>query len=176
MVDGYFPVLDRLSERIDGLEDRIIAGHQDRETLRVVLRIKRELLELRRILAPMRDVANAFLRRDNAAIDDPSLPYYADLYDHLVRILDQLDLLRDLVAAALDANLSVTSNNLNAVMKRLTAVTVILILPTIVSGIYGMNFRHMPELDWPLGYPLAIGIMAVVMGAAYFYFKAHDWF
>jgi magnesium transporter len=176
VVDGYFPVLDRLSERIDGLEDRIIAGHQDRETLRVVLRIKRELLELRRILAPMRDVANAFLRRDNASIDDPSLPYYADLYDHLVRILDQLDLLRDLVAAALDANLSVTSNNLNAVMKRLTAVTVILILPTIVSGIYGMNFRHMPELDWPLGYPLAIGIMAVVMGAAYFYFKAHDWF
>ena len=96
VVDGYFPVLDRLSERIDELEDRIIAGHQDRETLRVVLRIKRELLELRRILAPMRDVANAFLRRDNAAIDDPSLPYYADLYDHLVRILDQLDLLRDL--------------------------------------------------------------------------------
>ena len=176
VVDGYFPVLDRLSERIDGLEDRIIAGHQDRETLRVVLRIKRELLELRRILAPMRDVANAFLRRDNAAIDDPSLPYYADLYDHLVRILDQLDLLRDLVAAALDANLSVTSNNLNAVMKRLTAVTVILILPTIVSGIYGMNFRHMPELDWPFGYPLAIGFMAVVMGAAYLYFKAHDWF
>ncbi len=176
VVDGYFPVLDRLSERIDGLEDRIIAGHQDRETLRVVLRIKRELLELRRILAPMRDVANAFLRRDNASIDDPSLPYYADLYDHLVRILDQLDLLRDLVAAALDANLSVTSNNLNAVMKRLTAVTVILILPTIVSGIYGMNFRHMPELGWPLGYPLAIGIMAVVMVAAYLYFKAHDWF
>jgi magnesium transporter len=176
VVDGYFPVLDHLSERIDGLEDRIIAGHQDRETLRVVLRIKRELLELRRILAPMRDVANAFLRRDNASIDDPSLPYYADLYDHLVRILDQLDLLRDLVAAALDANLSVTSNNLNAVMKRLTAVTVILILPTIVSGIYGMNFHHMPELDWPLGYPLAIGFMAVVMGAAYLYFKAHDWF
>jgi magnesium transporter len=176
VVDGYFPVLDRLSDRIDGLEDRIIAGRQDRETLRMVLRIKRELLELRRILAPMRDVANAFLRRDNAAIDDPSLPYYADLYDHLVRILDQLDLLRDLVAAALDANLSVTSNNLNAVMKRLTAVTVILILPTIVAGIYGMNFRHMPELDWPLGYPFAIGIMALVMIGAFVYFRAHDWF
>ncbi len=176
VVDGYFPVLDGLSDRIDGLEDRIIAGRQDRETLRMVLRIKRELLELRRVLAPMRDVANAFLRRDNAAIDDPSLPYYADLYDHLVRILDQLDLLRDLVSAALDANLSVTSNNLNAVMKRLTAVTVILILPTIVASIYGMNFRHMPELDWQLGYPFAIGIMAAVMIAAFVYFRAHDWF
>ncbi|MEO8247601.1 MAG: magnesium/cobalt transporter CorA [Chloroflexota bacterium] len=175
-VDGYFPALDALSDRIDGLEDRIVSGKQDRETLRTVLRVKRDLLELRRVLAPMRDVANAFLRRDNRTVDDAALPYYADLYDHIVRILDQLDLLRDLVAAALDANLSVTSNTLNAVMKRLTAVTVILILPTIVSGIYGMNFVHMPELDWTLGYPLAIGIMAALMGGAFIYFRAHDWF
>jgi magnesium transporter len=175
-VDGFFPALDRLSDRIDALEDRIVSGKQDRETLRTVLRVKRELLELRRVLAPMRDVANAFLRRDNRTVDDAALPYYADLYDHIVRILDQLDLLRDLVAAALDANLSVTSNNLNAVMKRLTAVTVILILPTIVSGIYGMNFVHMPELDWTLGYPLAIGIMAALMAGAFVYFRAHDWF
>ena len=175
-VDGYFPALDALSDRIDALEDRIVSGVQDRETLRTVLRVKRELLELRRVLAPMRDVANAFLRRDNRTVDDAALPYYADLYDHIVRILDQLDLLRDLVAAALDANLSVTSNNLNAVMKRLTAVTVILILPTIISGIYGMNFVHMPELDWSLGYPLAIGIMAALMAGAFLYFRAHDWF
>lgn len=176
VVDAFFPALDVLSDRIDALEDRIVSGVQDRETLRTVLRVKRELLELRRVLAPMRDVANAFLRRDNATVDDAALPYYADLYDHLVRILDQVDLLRDLVAAAMDANLSVTSNNLNAVMKRLTAVTVILILPTIVSGIYGMNFVHMPELDWPLGYPLAIGIMGAVMAGAFLYFRAHDWF
>lgn len=176
VVDGYFPALDLLSDRIDALEDRIVSGEQGRETLRTVLAVKRELLELRRVLAPMRDVANAFLRRDNTTVDDASLPYYADLYDHLVRILDQVDLLRDLVAAALDANLSVTSNNLNAVMKRLTAVTVILILPTIVSGIYGMNFDHMPELAWPLGYPLALGVMAAVMVGAFLYFRAHDWF
>jgi magnesium transporter len=175
-VDGFFPALDALSDRIDALEDRIVSGKQDRETLRTVLRVKRELLELRRVLAPTRDVANAFLRRDNHTVDDAALPYYADLYDHIVRILDQLDLLRDLVAAALDANLSVTSNNLNAVMKRLTAVTVILILPTIISGIYGMNFVHMPELDWTLGYPLAIGIMAALMAGAFVYFRAHDWF
>ncbi|HET7686684.1 MAG TPA: magnesium/cobalt transporter CorA [Candidatus Limnocylindria bacterium] len=176
VVDGYFPALDVLSDRIDALEDRIVSGQQGRETLRTVLAVKRELLELRRVLAPMRDVANAFLRRDNRTVDDASLPYYTDLYDHLVRILDQVDLLRDLVAAALDANLSVTSNNLNAVMKRLTAVTVILILPTIVSGIYGMNFDHMPELGWPLGYPLALGLMAAVMVGAFLYFRAHDWF
>lgn len=176
VVDAYFPALDGLSDRIDALEDRIVAGKQDRETLRTVLEIKRELLELRRILAPMRDVANAFLRRDNEAIEDVALPYFADLHDHLLRLLDQLDLLRDLVAAALDANLSVTSNNLNAVMKRLTAVTVILILPTIVAGIYGMNFDRMPELAWPLGYPFALGVMALVMVAAFLYFRAHDWF
>lgn len=176
VVDAYFPALDVLSDRIDALEDRIVSGEQDRETLRTVLRVKRDLLELRRVLAPMRDVANAFLRRDNASVEDAELPYYADLYDHLVRILDQVDLLRDLVASAMDANLTVTSNNLNAVMKRLTAVTVILILPTIVSGIYGMNFVHMPELGWQLGYPLAIGIMAALMAGAFLYFRAHDWF
>lgn len=176
VVDAYFPALDRLSDRIDTLEDRIVSGVQDRDTLRTVLAIKRELLELRRVLAPMRDVANAFLRRDNEAVEDVALPYYADLHDHLLRLLDQLDLQRDLVAAALDANLSVTSNNLNAVMKRLTAVTVILILPTIVAGIYGMNFVHMPELDWPIGYPFALAVMAVLMVGAFFYFRAHDWF
>ncbi len=176
VVDAYFPALDALSDRIDALEDRIVSGQQDRDTLRTVLDIKRELLELRRVLAPMRDVTNAFLRRDNEAVEDVSLPYYADLHDHLLRLLDQLDLLRDLVAAALDANLSVTSNNLNAVMKRLTAVTVILILPTIIAGIYGMNFIHMPELDWPLGYPVALAMMAALMAGAFLYFRAHDWF
>jgi magnesium transporter len=176
MVDGYFPVLDRLSERIDELEDRIIRGRQGVETLREVLDLKRQLLKLRRVLAPERDVANSLLRRDVELIDDQALPYYQDLYDHLVRVLDQLDLYRDLVAAALEANLSVTSNNLNAVMKRLTAFTVVLMVPTLIAGIYGMNFHGMPELSWPFGYPLALVVMAALMGVIALYFKRNDWF
>lgn len=176
VVDGYFPLLDRLSDRIDDLEERIVGGAQGSDTLRSVLAIKRELLDLRRVLAPQRDVANALLRRDVPLVDDAAVPYFQDLYDHLVRVLESLDLYRDLVAAALEANLSVTSNNLNAVMKRLTAFTVVLMIPTLIAGIYGMNFHFMPELSWPLGYPFALGVMATAMAGAAIYFKRNDWF
>jgi magnesium transporter len=176
IVDGYFPLLDALSDRIDALEDRIIAGNQGTGTLRDVLIIKRELLELRRILAPHRDVANSLLRRDVELVDDEALPYYQDLYDHLIRVLDQLDLYRDLVASVLDANLSVTSNNLNAVMKRLTAFTVVLMVPTLIAGIYGMNFHFMPELSWPFAYPLVLLVMGATMVGIGLYFKRRDWF
>lgn len=175
-VDGYFPLLDRLSDRIDALEDRIVAAQQTPETLREVLAIKRELLELRRVLAPMRDVANHLLRRDVELLDDEAAPYYQDLYDHLVRVLDQLDLYRDLVASTLDANLSVTSNNLNTVMKRLTAITVVLMLPTLVASVYGMNFRAMPGLDSPAGFWLSVVAMLALALAAGAYFVAKDWF
>ena len=176
VVDGYFPLLDRLSDRIDRLEDRIVRGEQGGTTLRDVLAIKRELLELRRVLAPQRDVANALLRRDVALIDDHAAPYYQDLYDHLVRVLDQLDLYRDLIGSTLDANLSVTSNNLNEVMKRLTAFTVVIMLPTLVASIYGMNFRGMPGLDSPLGFWISIGVMVLLAVLAAAYFRAKDWF
>ena len=176
VVDGYFPLIDRLSDQIEDLEDRILAGGKVAGTLRPILDLKRELLELRRTLSPQRDVANALLRRDLPLVDDASAPYFQDLYDHLVRVLDQLDLQRDLLASALEANLSVTSNNLNAVMKRLTAFTVIIMLPTLIAGIYGMNFHFMPELSWPLGYAFAVGAMAVVMIGAAIFFKRNDWF
>jgi magnesium transporter len=176
VVDRYFPHLDHLSERIEALEDRILAGGQIQDTLRSILDLKRELLELRRTLAPQRDVANALLRRDLPLVDDASAPYFQDLYDHLIRVLDQLDLQRDLLASALDANLSVTGNNLNAVMKRLTAFTVIIMVPTLIAGIYGMNFDFIPELAWPLGYPFALGLMAVAMIGAAVFFRSKGWF
>ena len=176
VVDGYFPLLDKLSDQIEDLEDRILRGGQISPTLRRILALKRELLDLRRNLSPLRDVANVLLRRDVPLVDDLSAPYFQDLYDHIVRVLDGLDLQRDLLASALEANLSVTSNNLNAVMKRLTAFTVVLMVPTLIAGIYGMNFHAMPELSWPLGYPLALGLMLLTMVGAALFFRARDWF
>ncbi len=176
VADGYFPLLDRLSDQIEALEERIVAGRQTADLLRDVLHVKRKLLELRRIVAPLRDVANALLRRDLEIVDEKLVPYFQDLYDHLVRVLDSVDLYRDLVAAALDANLAVQSNNLNVIVKRLTALTVLLMVPTLVAGIYGMNFRFMPELRWPLGYPAALAVMAAsIIGLAIF-FRSRDWF
>ena len=124
VVDSYFPEVDRLSDRIGVLEDRVLDGDADRASLREVLVVKRRLLDLRRILGPMRDVANQLLRRDLDVIEPASVPYYQDLYDHVVRIIDQLDVFRDLLAAVLDTRMTVASNSLNAIMKRLTAFTV----------------------------------------------------
>jgi magnesium transporter len=179
VADGYFPLLDRLSDRIDQLQDEVIGGNgtaPDRTVLREVLHIKRRLLDLRRVVAPLRDVVNGLLRRDVPVVEEPLLPYFQDLYDHLVRVLDNIDIAREMLTATLDANLSVTSNNLNVVVKRLTAFTVILMIPTLIAGIYGMNFHYMPELAWPFGYALALAAMAASMIGAYIYFRRHDWF
>ena len=175
-VDSYFPELDRLSDRIDTLEDRILAGDADRQGLVELLELKRRLLELRRVLAPMRDMSNALLRRDIAIVSDRSLPYYQDLYDHLVRVLDQLDLYRDLLATVVDARMTVASNSLSAIMKRLTAFTVVLMVPTLIAGIYGMNFDYMPELSWPLGYPFALALMVGAVVVAVTWFRRNGWF
>ena len=175
-VDSYFPELDRMSDRIDALEDRVLAGDPDRESMAEVLHLKRRLLDLRRVLAPARDVANALLRRDIAIVDAATVPYYQDLYDHLVRVLDQLDVYRDLLATVLDTRMTVASNSLNAVMKRLTAFTVVLMVPTLIAGIYGMNFVFMPELEWPLGYPMALGLMALAVVISATYFHRRGWF
>jgi magnesium transporter len=175
-VDSYFPELDRLSDRIDALEDRVLAGDADRGGLIELLELKRRLLELRRVLAPMRDMANALLRRDIGVVSDKALPYYQDLYDHLVRVLDQVDLYRDLLATVLDARMTVASNSLGAIMKRLTAFTVILMVPTLIAGIYGMNFENMPELEWPLGYAWALGLMTTAVVVAVTWFRRNGWF
>ena len=175
-VDTYFPELDRISDRMDAIEDRVLAGESDAAGLGEILSLKRRLLELRRVLAPMRDVANALLRRDIEIVDAASVPYYQDLYDHLVRVLDQLDVYRDLLAAVHDARLTMASNSLNAIMKRLTAFTVVLMVPTLIAGIYGMNFEFMPELDWAFGYPAALAVMLLTVVALVTYFTRKGWF
>ena len=175
VADAYPPLMDRLSERIDGIEERIMAGESQGEALREVLAVKRQLLELRRVIAPLRDVANALLRRELEVVSIGTVAYYQDLYDHLVRVLDSIDLYRDILAAALDANLALASNSLNQVVKRLTSLTVILMVPTLIAGIYGMNFRHMPELAWPLGYAFALGLMLLAVLCAVAFFRWRDW-
>jgi magnesium transporter len=174
--DAYFPLLDEMSERIDRLEDHVLAGDAGMPALRRMLKIKRDLLNLRRVLAPMRDVANSLLRRDIVLVEDAMVPYFQDLFDHLVRILDQVDLDRDLLASVLDTRLTVTSNSLNVIVKRLTAITLILMIPTLIAGVYGMNFDVMPELHWTLGYPFALALMVVAAGGAIWFFSSRDWF
>lgn len=174
IVDSYFPILDRVAERVEDLEDRIFK-RLDPSALEGIFAVKKDLLALRRVLGPERDVVNHFLRRDLPVFSPAMLPYFQDVYDHLLRILDSVDLYRDLLTSALDAHLSVTSNTLNQIMKRLTAMTVVLMVPTLIAGIYGMNFRTMPELDWPPGYFVVLAAMATVSAVLALLFRRRGW-
>ena len=175
MVDEYLPVIDELSDRIDALEDAIFADF-DKGTLQEIFRLKRELLLMRKILTPERDVLNVLMRRDMPFYQDDAARYFQDIYDHLLRVLDSVDTYRDLISSALESYLSVVSNRLNQVMKTLTASSIILMTMALISGIYGMNFRFMPELEWHYGYFMALGLMAALGTALGVLFRRNDWF
>jgi magnesium transporter len=175
LVDDYLPVADSISDRIDLIEETIF-GRFDADAQQEIFRLKRDLLYIRKVLTPERDVLNVLMRRDTPVYTDETVRYFQDIYDHLLRVLDSVDTYRDLLSSALDSYLSVLSNRMNKVMKTLTASSIILMSMTLVAGIYGMNFVHMPELDWRLGYPLALGIMLALMISLGALFKRIDWF
>lgn len=174
IVDAYFPLIDVLGERIEELEESIF-NHETPTAQREIFHLKRNLASVRRLLGPERDVMNILVRRDVPLFDNTTAVYLTDVYDHILRVNDALDSYREVVTGALDAYLSLTSNRLNQVMKRMTAGSIILMSVTLVASIYGMNFVHMPELQWHLGYPLAIGIMLGIAGSLAYFFKRIDY-
>ncbi|GAB4113831.1 MAG: magnesium/cobalt transporter CorA [Roseiflexaceae bacterium] len=161
IVDDYFPVIDRLAERVEGIEEQIFAKF-NQSAIQEVFALKRDLLGIRRIAAPERDVLNVLIRREVPIFDQGTIQYLQDVYDHIIRITDSIDTYRDLLSSALDAFLSMQSNQLNQIVKVLTLTSIILMACALIAGIYGMNFEHMPELAWPYGYPFALGLMVVV--------------
>jgi len=174
-VDGYFPVVDDIAERVEAVEEAIFAPGRMQNCLADVFALKRELLNLRRILIHERDVLNILIRRDAPVLGEGTLVYFQDVYDHIVRILDSIDLYRDQLSGSLDAYLTVVSNRLNFVMKRMTALATILMTTALIAGIYGMNFRNIPELDWEYGYYYALGLMAAVGLSLAVIFRRIDW-
>jgi len=138
VVDGYFPVLDRLAEEIDELQDRVLESASD-WTLQRLFVLKRELLAIRRATSPAREIFNQLTNREVAAVDESHVVYFRDVYDHLIRVTDELDNYRELVGGTLDIYLSTINNNLSRIMKRLTGVTVILAGIGAVGGIFGMS-------------------------------------
>ena len=174
LVDGYFPVLDDIAERADTLEESIILEGQP--TLQAeILRLRRELLMIRRVVGPERDVMNVLIRRDPPLFNSKEVLYFQDVYDHLLRVTDTIDIYRDMLSSVLDANLSMVSYTLNVVVKRLTSYSIILMSISIVAGIYGMNFIFMPELDWRFGYPFALGLMVLIATVEVGIFRRIDW-
>ncbi|HHX40756.1 MAG TPA: magnesium/cobalt transporter CorA [Armatimonadetes bacterium] len=174
IVDDYFPAVDTLADRTDELEDRILA-EEETDALQAIFELKRTLLTLRRIIAPERDVVNMLMRHEHTFIDARYLAYLQDVYDHLARLTDSIDVFRDILASALDAHLSVVSNRLNQVMKTLTALSAMLMTSGLVAAIYGMNFRRMPELEWTYGYPFALLLMLGIVVALGLFFYRKGW-
>ncbi|MCA1592930.1 MAG: magnesium/cobalt transporter CorA [Acidobacteria bacterium] len=174
IVDDYLPLLDVLSDRMDDLEDQIF-GEFKPESIQEIFRIKKQLLYLRRTITPLRDVFNTILRREQPIFARETHVYFQDVFDHIIRVADTIDTLRDMLGSTMDAYLSVQGNRMNMVMKRLTSIATILMSVTLVAGIYGMNFEFMPELHWRFGYVFSLGSMVAVGLALYFYFRKMRW-
>jgi magnesium transporter len=182
VVDGYFTALEGLEDSAEDVEDKVFGTDQasDAETSEAteqsdIFKLKKQLLKFRRVIAPLREVLDVMQRRTIDVVTVPLEPYYRDVYDHVLRATDFLDNLRDLLSSTLEAHLAVISNRLNEVMKRLTSWGAIILVPTLIAGIYGMNFRHMPELHWQLGYPLSLALMLLAAGLLYRAFKRRRW-
>jgi magnesium transporter len=174
IVDDYFPVIDHIADVVEEIEERVFERF-DESALEQIFGLKKSLLAMRRVVAPERDVLNTLIRRDAPLFGPSSIIYFQDVYDHLVRVTDSIDIYRDLLSSALDAYLSIASNRLNQVMKTLASWTIPLMAAALLAGIWGMNFEHMPELRWRLGYPLAlIAIAATVILIAVF-FRRRKW-
>jgi len=173
IVDSYFPAVDTFGDMIDTLEDQIYLGHK--VDLTEALALKRRLLEMRQHLTPLRDILNGLLRRDVAFLDAEDRMYFQDVYDHTLRIVEDIDMERDILSSVLDAQVSVTSNNLNEVMRTLTVISTVLMTGAFVAGVYGMNFTRMPELHWAWGYPFSIFLMVLLGGLEIWYFRRRGW-
>jgi magnesium transporter len=174
IVDDYFPIIDHFSERLDVMESEVL-GATNEELMQNVLMIRRELLAFRKIAAPERDLLSSLLRRDIPFLEPELLPYFQDVRDHAFRIVEEIDTLRDLLSSAVDAQLSVASNQLNQTLRMMTAWSIILMSMTLIAGIYGMNFVLMPELEWQYGYPATIGVMVAIGAVLFYFFRRHHW-
>ncbi|HIH20722.1 TPA: magnesium/cobalt transporter CorA [Candidatus Micrarchaeota archaeon] len=175
IVDDFFPVLDKLDEEVEDLEEEIFASKSSPKIISKLFRLRRKVVEIRRIVWPTRDILNILSRRDYAYINSKNALYFRDVYDHLIRITDATDTLRELITSAMEGYLTVVSNNLNFVVKRLTAITVILMVPTLIASIYGMNVINLPLAQEGGGFFEIMGIIILFTILSFYYFRQQEW-
>lgn len=169
VVDNYVPVVDGLNQRFEQLEAEIFKRQANRESLEELYELKRELLLLRSATTPLLDICNQLTRFHANIIPKDVRPYFRDISDHVKRIDQAIDSMREMLTAAMQVHLSLVTVRQNEVVKRLAGWGAILALPTMVFSLYGMNFKHMPELEWPVAYPAVMG--GVASGCAVLYHK-----
>ncbi|UCE13764.1 MAG: magnesium/cobalt transporter CorA [Candidatus Heimdallarchaeota archaeon] len=174
IVDNYFLILERLSERMEFLEEEVVTA-PGTETLQIIHSLKTNIIFIRKAVWPLRELISRLERGGSALIQNETQKYLRDVYDHTIQVIDTVETLRDIVSGLLDIYLSSISNKMNEVMKVLTIIATIVIPMTVISGIYGMNFQLMPELEWPIGYPIALFLMLLVAITMIGYFRKKGW-
>ena len=175
IVDNYFPIVDACDDRLCKLEDEIFGDRFTRETTEQIYDLKRDLVALKRAITPLIEVCNRLVRYYVRLIHEDARVYFRDVYDHVVRINEEIDTQRELLTTALEASFSLISVRQNEVMKKLAAWAAILAVPTMIAGIYGMNFEFMPELHWRWGYEVTLATIVVSAAGLYAWFKRAGW-
>ncbi len=174
VVDNYFLILESVGDRVEEMEDRVVA-EPELNVLRAIRQLKGDALLLRRSVWPLREVVSSLARQDSALVRPGSLPYLRDLYDHTIQVADTVETYRDLIGGLRDIYLTVISNRMNEVMKVLTIIATIFIPLTFIAGVYGMNFEHMPELKYTWGYFATLAVMLIVAVGMLIFFKKRKW-
>ena len=174
MFDHYFPTLDTIQDKIQLAEVEVFEGPTT-ETLSRIFSLKRDVMNLRRICGPQREILNRLSRGEFEAVSRKAAIYFRDIYDNMYRILDATYAYQDIVQGTLDAYLSSVNNALNHTMQRLTVIGAMLMPLTLITGIYGMNFKNRPELDWQYGYVAVLGLMVAVSIALVAFFRRKGW-
>ncbi len=174
VVDNYFMIMEKLGETIEFVEEELVTQPVP-ETLQTIHRLKRELIFLRKAVWPLREVISSLERGELVLVKETTRIYLRDVYDHTIQVIDTIETFRDMISGMLDIYLSSVSNRLNSVMKVLTIIATIFMPLTFIAGIYGMNFKHMPELEWRWGYPMVWLLVAAISVFMLLYFKKKKW-
>ena len=174
VVDNYFVILEQYGEGIEDIERELVTN-STQETLQAIRAFKKEVIFLRKSIWPLREVVNSFERGESSLINESTVIYLRDAYDHTIQIIDTVESYRDMLSGMMDIYLSSISNKMNEVMKVLTIFASIFIPLTFVAGLYGMNFQFMPELEWRWGYFAVVGFMVLVGISLAAYFKKKKW-
>ncbi|MDP8247950.1 MAG: magnesium/cobalt transporter CorA [Candidatus Tritonobacter lacicola] len=170
LIDNYFPILEEYGERLNSIENQILARPRP-ELLERMFSMKRNIMTMRRVIGPQRELISRFGRGDYSIVRHNNRPYFNDIHDHIIRIYEMIETSRELIVTDMEAYLSSVSYKLNEIMKTLTIIATIFIPLTFITGLYGMNFRLMPELSWKYGYLFAWGLIALVTFLMLAYFR-----
>jgi magnesium transporter len=174
VVDNYFSILEKIGEKIEIIEEKLVSNPSE-VMVHQIHYLKREMIFLRKAVWPLREVISSMLRGDSPLVTDPTRLFLRDVYDHTIQVIDTIETYRDMISGMLDIYLSSVSNRLNSVMKVLTVIATIFMPLTFIAGVYGMNFRNMPELEWRYGYFMVWAAMAGIGLSMLYYFRKKKW-